>query len=121
MGAIGREFPFPLNTQTRPTFVNGFEGANVANYHNAIHPLIANQRELLRILNEERRQRQRDLKNDSLSSSENKSNPMQTEALRERLFSNLGAPTKSWNPPILAATGSKNSHSLTDLAAQADE
>ena len=67
VGAIGRDFPFPLDTQTRPTFVNGFEGANAADYHDAIHPLIANQRELLRILNEERRQRHRDLKNDSVT------------------------------------------------------
>jgi hypothetical protein len=65
VGPIGRDFPFPLDTQTRPTVVNGFEGANTANHYNAIHPLIANQRELLRILNEERRQRHRDLKNDS--------------------------------------------------------
>ena len=47
--------------------MNGFEGANAADYHDAIHPLIANQRELLRILNEERRQRHRDLKNDSIT------------------------------------------------------
>jgi hypothetical protein len=67
VGAIGRDFPFPLDTQTRPTFVNGFEGANAADHHDAIHPLIANQRELLRILNEERRQRHRDLKNDSIT------------------------------------------------------
>ncbi len=67
VGAIGRTFPFPLDTQTRPTFVNGFEGANAADYHDAVHPLIANQRELLRILNEERRQRHRDLKNDSIT------------------------------------------------------
>ena len=65
VGAIGREFPFPLDTQTRPHIVNGFEGNNAADYHDAIHPLIANQRELLRILNDERRQRHRDLKNDS--------------------------------------------------------
>jgi hypothetical protein len=68
VGAIGgRDFPFPLDTQTRPTFVNGFEGANAADHHDANHPLIANQRELLRILNEERRQRHRDLKNDSIT------------------------------------------------------
>jgi hypothetical protein len=67
VGAIGCDFPFPLDTQTRPTFVNGFQGANAAAHHDAIHPLIANQRELLRILNEERRQRHRDLKNDSIT------------------------------------------------------
>jgi hypothetical protein len=42
IGAIGRDFPFPLDTQTRPTFVNGFEGANAADHHDVIHPLIAN-------------------------------------------------------------------------------
>jgi hypothetical protein len=67
VGATGRDFPFPLDTQTRPTFVNGFEGANAADHHDAIHPLIANQREHLRISNEERRQRHRDLKNDSIT------------------------------------------------------
>jgi hypothetical protein len=67
VGAIGRDFLFPLDTQTRPTFVNGFEGANATDHHDVIHPLIANQRELLRILNEERRQRHRDLKNDSIT------------------------------------------------------
>jgi hypothetical protein len=67
VGAIGRDFPFSLDTQTRPTFVNGFKGANAADHHDAIHPLIANQREILRILNEERRQRHRDLKNDSIT------------------------------------------------------
>jgi hypothetical protein len=67
VGAIGRDFPFPLATQTRPTFVNGFKGANAADHHDVIHPLIANQRELLRILHEERRQRHRDLKNDSIT------------------------------------------------------
>jgi hypothetical protein len=43
VGASGQTSPFPLDTQTRPTFVNGFEGSNAANYHNALHPLIANQ------------------------------------------------------------------------------
>jgi hypothetical protein len=28
VGAIGRDFLFLLDTQTRPTFVNGLEGAN---------------------------------------------------------------------------------------------
>jgi hypothetical protein len=65
--AVGRDFRFPLDTQTRPTFVNGLEGTNTAGHHDVIHPLIANQRELLRILNEERRQRHRDLKNDSIT------------------------------------------------------
>ena len=63
VGAIGREFPFPIDIQNRPDVVNGFEGGNAADHHDAIHPLIAKQRELLRILNEERRQRHRDLKN----------------------------------------------------------
>jgi hypothetical protein len=67
VGVIGRDFPFPLDTQTRPTFVNVFEGANPAHHHDAIHPLIANQHQLLHILNEERRQRHRDLKNDSIT------------------------------------------------------
>jgi uncharacterized membrane protein len=67
VGAIGQTFLFPLDTQTGPTFVNGFKGANAADYHNAVHPLSANQRELLRILNEERRQPHRDLKNDSIT------------------------------------------------------
>jgi hypothetical protein len=67
VGAIERDFPFPLDTQTRPTVLNGFEGANAAGHHDAIHSLIANQRELLCILNEERRQRHRDLKNDSIT------------------------------------------------------
>jgi hypothetical protein len=67
VGAIGQTFPFPLDTQTRPTFVNDFEGANAGNYHDDVHPLIANQRELLRILNEERRQRYRDLMYDSIT------------------------------------------------------
>jgi hypothetical protein len=67
VGAIGREFLFPLDTQTRPIFVIRFEGANAADHHDAIHPLIANQRELLRILNVERRQRHRDLKNDGIT------------------------------------------------------
>jgi hypothetical protein len=56
IGAIRREFPFLLDTQTRQRIVNGFEGNNEDNYHDAIHPLIANQRKLLRILNKERRQ-----------------------------------------------------------------
>jgi hypothetical protein len=60
VGSIGREFPF---STSRPVFVNGFEGANAVDHHDAVHPMIAIQRELLRILNEERRQRHRDLKN----------------------------------------------------------
>jgi hypothetical protein len=67
VGAIGQTFPFPLDMQTRPTFVNGFEGANAAGYHDAVHPLIAHQWELLLILNKEQRQRHRDLKNDSIT------------------------------------------------------
>jgi hypothetical protein len=53
VGATGFDFPFPLDTQNRPTFVNAFEGANAAGYHNAIHPLIATQQELPLIRNEE--------------------------------------------------------------------
>jgi hypothetical protein len=59
--------PFRLDTQTRPTFVNGFKGANVAGHHVAIYSLIANQGELLRILNKEICQIHRDLKNNSIT------------------------------------------------------
>jgi hypothetical protein len=64
---LEREFPFPLDIQTRPHIVNSFEGSNIADYLAAIHPLIANQRALLRILNDERRQEHQDLKNDSIT------------------------------------------------------
>jgi hypothetical protein len=66
VGVIRHDFSFLLDTQIRPTFFNGFKGANAADHHNAIRPLIANQRELLCILDEERCQRHRDLKNDSI-------------------------------------------------------
>jgi hypothetical protein len=131
VGAIGRDFPFPLDTQTRPTFVNGFEGANAADHHDAIHPLIANQRELLRILNEERRQRHRDLKNDSITERTFKAGDL--VIVRKQVKSNADRGIagkivfKSQGPYRVleqANPGSywiQKSHSFMDLAAQADE
>jgi hypothetical protein len=63
--AVGREFPFPidLSNQTNVPRLSGSSPQNAIDYFDAASPLLYQQRELLRILNDERRERHRDLRN----------------------------------------------------------
>jgi hypothetical protein len=67
VGAMGREFPFPIDLERAPRVDNGFEGHNALDYIDAVHPLIKRQQDLLRILNKERRLRHRELKNEGVT------------------------------------------------------
>ena len=71
--ATGREFPFPVEIAaeaTTPTNSNS-SGHEVLKYVEGAFPLLFKQQEVLRILNEDRRQHHRDLKNKLLAGSHN--------------------------------------------------
>ena len=69
--ALGREFPFPLETRlNRPVsrVNNSNQGELVSEHVDAVFPLLAKQRELLKILVQERREHHRNLRNEGRSS-----------------------------------------------------
>jgi hypothetical protein len=63
--AVGREFPFPidLSSSANTPRISGSNPQNAIDYFEAASPLLYQQRELLRILNDERRERHRELRN----------------------------------------------------------
>ena len=64
--AIGREFPFPIDISIGPNPTLPNEGQSAVEYVESNLPLLRKQRFLLKVLNDERRERHRELKNASL-------------------------------------------------------
>lgn len=62
--AIGREFPFPIDLSAGAPREGSAEGEHAIDHCNAVSPLLYKQRLLLDLLNDERRQRHRELKNE---------------------------------------------------------
>ena len=63
---IGREFPFPIDLEFGVNPTINQEGQSAIEYAESNLPLLMKQRELLKLINEERRERHRELKNASL-------------------------------------------------------
>ena len=63
VAAIGKEIPFPIDIKPNTLPVANDEGQAALDHIEAIFPLIKRQRDLLKVLNEERRARHRELKN----------------------------------------------------------
>ena len=63
VAAIGKEIPFPIDIEPNTLSVANDEGQAALDHIEATFPLIKRQRELLHILNEQRRARHRELKN----------------------------------------------------------
>jgi hypothetical protein len=65
--AMGRDFPFPLEVRLNrpvPRVNNSNQGELVSEHVDAVFPLLAKQRELLKILVQERREHHRNLRNE---------------------------------------------------------
>ena len=67
LAAIGREFPFPIDVVLGPKPSLHEEGQGTDEYVESNLLLLRKQRELLHLINEERRERHRELKNASLN------------------------------------------------------
>jgi len=65
--AMGREFPFPIDLSNAELRDGTAEGQSSLEHFEAASPLLYRQRELLNILNDERRQRHIDLRNEGIT------------------------------------------------------
>ena len=68
--AMGREFPFPIDLELGPNPTIREEGQGAIEYAESTLPMLKRQRELLRVINEERRARHREIKNAALTQSQ---------------------------------------------------
>ena len=84
--AIGRDFPFPIDLSAAQPRSAVAEGQQAADHFEAASPLLFQQRELLNILNAERRRRHTELRNESVK--ERRFSPGDLVIVRKQVKSN---------------------------------